>query len=85
MGVPAVLLSLQNGWVRALWTLGALLVVQQTESSLLSPRLLSGATKLHPLLVLMAITAGGVLAGTPGMLLALPVVVSIRGTVRGWR
>jgi len=85
VGVPAVLLSLQNGWVRALWTLGALLVVQQAESSLLSPRLLSGATKLHPLLVLMAITAGGVLAGTPGMLLALPVVVSIRGTVRGWR
>ena len=85
VGIPAVLLALPNGWIRALWTLGALLVVQQIESSVLSPRLLSGATKLHPLLILMAITAGGVLAGAPGMLLALPAVVSIRGATRGWR
>lgn len=85
VGIPAVLLSLQNGWIRALWTLGALLLVQQAESSVLSPRLLAGATQLHPLLVLMAITAGGVMAGTPGMLLALPAVVCARGAVRGWR
>ncbi|MBR4082572.1 MAG: AI-2E family transporter [Clostridia bacterium] len=84
-GIPAVLLSLQHGWLRALWTLCALLAVQQTESSLLSPRLLSGATNLHPLAVLIVITAGGVLAGAPGMLFSLPLVVSVRGAVRGWR
>ena len=84
-GIPAVLLSLQHGWMRAAWTLGALLLVQQAESSLLSPRLLSGATRLHPLAVLMAITAGGVLAAAPGMLLSLPLIVSLRGALRGWR
>lgn len=84
-GVPAVLLALQGGWIRALWTLAALLAVQQAETTLLSPRLLSGATQLHPLVVLLSISAGGMLFGTPGMLLAVPVVVSLRGAVRGWR
>lgn len=84
-GIPAVLLALQGGWVSALWTLGVLLLVQQVESGLLSPRFLSGATRLHPLLVLLFISAGGILGGALGMLAALPVVVSLRGALRGWR
>ena len=84
-GIPAVLLALQGGWVAALWTLGVLLLVQQIESGLLSPRFLSGATRLHPLAVLLAISAGGLLGGALGMVAALPVVVSLRGALRGWR
>lgn len=84
-GIPAVLLALQGGWVAALWTLGVLLLVQQIESGLLSPRFLSGATRLHPLVVLLAISAGGMLGGALGMVISLPVVVSLRGALRGWR
>ena len=84
-GAPAVLLALQGGWVSALWTLAVLLLVQQVESSLLSPRFLAGATRLHPLLVLVIITAGGLLAGPLGMVLSLPVAVSLRGAARGWK
>lgn len=84
-GTPAVLLALQGGLVPALWTLAVLIAVQQFEGGLLSPRLLSGATRLHPLVVLLSISAGGLLAGTLGMLLALPVVVSVRGALRGLR
>ena len=84
-GIPAVLLALQGGMARALWALGVLVAVQQLEGGLLSPRLLSGATKLHPVWVLLAISAGGMLGGAMGMLLALPVVVSLRGALRGLR
>lgn len=84
-GVPAVLVALQGGYACALWTLAVLLAVQQVESSLLSPRLLSGATRLHPLAVLLAVSAGGMLGGALGMLLALPAVVSLRGMLRGLR
>ncbi len=84
-GVPAVLLALEGGMARALWTLGVIVLVQQLEGSLLSPRMLSGATRLHPLAVLLAISAGGMVGGTLGMLLALPAVVSLRGAARGWR
>ena len=84
-GVPAVLLALQGGWIRALWTLAVLLIVQQIESAFLSPRLLSGATQLHPLIVLLAVSAGGMIGGAWGMMLVIPAVVSVRGAMRGWR
>lgn len=84
-GVPAVLLALQSGWTAALWTLLAICLVQQVEANLLSPRLLSGATRLHPLAVLLAIAFGGMAGGVIGMMAALPVVVCVRGAVRGWR
>lgn len=84
-GVPAVLLALQNGWVGALWTLGVLVAVQQAEGTLLSPRLLAGATQLHPMAVLMLVSAGGMLGGAIGMVLVIPAVVSVRGALRGWR
>ena len=84
-GVPAVLLGMQGGLARALWTLGALVLVQQLEGTFLSPRMLSGATRLHPLTVLLAISAGGMLGGAVGMVLMIPAVVSVRGALRGWR
>jgi len=84
-GVPAVLLALQNGWSSAVWTVAVLFAVQQVEGAVLSPRLLAGATQLHPMAVLLLISAGGMLAGAPGMLAVIPAVVSLRGALRGWR
>ena len=84
-GVPAVLLALQGGWVKGLWTLAVLVVVQEVEGAVLSPRLLGGATALHPLTVLLLVSAGGMIGGTWGMVLVIPAVVSVRGALRGWR
>ena len=84
-GIPAVLLALQNGWLPALWALGVILAVQQLESAFLSPRLLAGATQLHPMAVLLLIPAGGILAGPAGMVLILPAVMALRGAWRGWQ
>ena len=84
-GIPAVLLALQNGWVTALWALAVLFAVQQVEGMILSPRLLAGATQLHPMAVLLLVSAGGMLGGALGMVLVIPAVVSVRGALRGWR
>lgn len=84
-GFPAVLLSLQGGWGKALWTLAVLVAIQQIEGALLSPRLMGSATSLHPMTVLLLVSAGGMLGGTLGMVAVIPLVVSIRGALRGWR
>ena len=84
-GVPAALLALQHGWVRALWAIAALVVIQEIEGAVLSPRLVGGATSLHPLAVLLLVSAGGMLGGALGMVTVIPVVVSLRGALRGWR
>ncbi len=84
-GIPAVLLALQNGWISASWTLAVLAAVQQLEGAVLSPRLLAGATQLHPMAVLLLVSAGGMVGGALGMLLVIPLVVSLRGALRGFR
>ncbi|MBE5787106.1 MAG: AI-2E family transporter [Clostridiales bacterium] len=80
--VPIVLFSLSQGWSATLWALGVAIAVQQAEGYFLSPRLMAGATGLHPAYILMLLTAGGLLWGLAGMMLALPVFVCLRGAFR---
>ena len=84
--IPAVLLAffqgsswlpLSNLWFAVL-VLGLYLVIQQIEGNILLPRVLGGSLKLHPLVVLVAVIAGGSLAGILGMLLAAPTVATLR-------
>ena len=84
-GVPAVLLSLSGGWARALWTLAVLVFIQELEGAVFSPRLVGHATALHPMAVLLLVSAGGMLGGAIGMMLVIPAAVSLRGALRGWR
>ena len=84
-GVPAVLLALPGGWPRTLWTLAALVVIQEIEGAILSPRRVGNATALHPLAVLLLVSAGGMLGGPLGMVAVIPAVASLRGALRGWR
>lgn len=83
--VPILLFSLPRGVSTALWAIAAVLAVQQVESVFLSPRLMSGATGLHPAYVLLLLSGGGMVAGLPGMLLSLPLFVCVRGAARALR
>ncbi|MDQ3708970.1 MAG: AI-2E family transporter [Actinomycetota bacterium] len=76
-GTVAVLVALAtNGVPAALAVLILILVVQQVEGHLLTPILLGRATALHPLAVIAALTAGGVLLGVLGAFLAVPLTAS---------
>jgi predicted PurR-regulated permease PerM len=47
-------------------------VVQQVEGDLLYPLVVGRSLELHPIAVLLALTAGAVVAGIVGALLAVP-------------
>lgn len=81
-GVLVALFSLPEGFSRMLWALGVVLVVQQAEGSLLSPQLLSEATRLHPIAVILCITLGGSAAGITGILLSVPLLLCVRAALR---
>lgn len=81
-GVPIALFSLPLGFTSMLWALGVAVAVQQIEGYFLSPKLMAGATGLHPVYVLLLLSAGGLLGGLLGMVLALPVFVCLRGAAR---
>jgi hypothetical protein len=53
-------------------------VVQQVESQVIAPLVMKRAVKLHPATVILALLAGGALAGIWGLLLAVPAVAVIK-------
>lgn len=73
-GALAVFIALvYNGWVIALIMLGIVLLVQQVEGHILQPLIMGTAVKVHPLGVVVAVSAGSLLAGIAGALFAVPV------------
>lgn len=81
-GVPIALFSLPMGFHSLLWGLGVTILVQQIEGYFLSPRLMGEATGLHPVSVLLLLSAGGLLFGLGGMVAAVPAYVCLRGAAR---
>jgi len=81
-GVPAVFIALSDSWQRAALTLLMLIVVQQLDGSWISPRIMGSLTGFSPATVLVGIFAGARLGGVVGMLLALPVMMSLRTVFR---
>jgi len=82
-GLLAVIVALlAKGFVYALITLGLIIAVQQLEAHILQPFVMGRAVAIHPLAIVLAIAAGGVLAGIVGALLAVPVVAFLNSAIR---
>jgi predicted PurR-regulated permease PerM len=81
-GFLAVLVALATvGLVRALILLGVILVIQQVEGDVLAPIVFGRVVRLHPLAVLAALAAGGLLLGVLGAFIAVPVAASLARAV----
>ena len=81
-GTIAVLVALAHGGLVTALVVAALVIgVQQLESNLLQPLIVGRATRLHPLGVILAISAGALAAGVLGAFLAVPVAASIARTL----
>ncbi|MFC5754668.1 AI-2E family transporter [Actinomadura rugatobispora] len=73
-GAAAVLIAfVSNGVGDALLVLAAVIVVQQAEGHLLQPLIMGRALRLHPAVIIIAVTAGTLLAGIAGAIVAVPV------------
>lgn len=84
-GVFAVLVALvTKGWIVALGVLALILVVQQIEGNFLQPKIMGTSLKLHPLVIMLALTAGTIIAGILGALLAVPIAAVVWGILSVW-
>lgn len=73
-GTVATLVALvTTGVADALVVAGATLVIQQVEGDVLQPVVMGRTVKLHPVVILLALTTGGVTAGIVGAFLAVPI------------
>ena len=82
-GALAVFVALvYNGWVIALIMLGVVLLVQQVEGHILQPLIMGRAVAIHPLVVIIGIACGVVLAGIVGALVAVPLIAVLNTGIR---
>lgn len=70
------LLHARGGWPLVLLAAAVLILVQQLDTRLLTPRLHAPSVRLHPITVLLSLLIGGTLLGLWGMILAVPAVAA---------
>ena len=84
-GILAALVALvANGPIIALIVVGVVIAVNQIEGDVLAPIVLGKALSLHPLAILLALTAGTILAGIIGALLAVPLAAVAWTAISTW-
>ena len=76
--IPAVTYALVVDPFSALWVTLLFLGIHQIEGHIVVPNVMGSALRLHPLLVIFGLLAGGELYGLPGILVALPLLAVIR-------
>jgi len=77
-GIPAIALALVQSWQDGLYMAIAIILIQQLESNLLTPKIIGDKLGMHPLIVVFALLAGGELLGILGMLIAVPLTAALR-------
>ena len=76
--VPPALYALVVDPVGVLWVAALFVFIYQVEGHVVVPNVMASALRLHPLLVIFGLLAGGALYGIPGVLVALPTMAAGR-------
>lgn len=82
--IPAILIAILDSKIKVLYVLLLMVVVQQIESNILSPKILGESVGLHPLTVIFVVFAGGHLFGLLGLLMAVPITAVGRIIINYW-
>jgi predicted PurR-regulated permease PerM len=77
-GALAILVTLgTKGWPAAVILLAVFLLENQIESHLLQPLVVGRIVRLHPLAIILVLAVGGIVAGIPGAIVAVPAAAAI--------
>jgi predicted PurR-regulated permease PerM len=76
--IPPVIYALVVDPVSAIWVTLLFLAIHQIEGHIVVPNVMGSALRLHPLLVIFGLLAGGEIYGLPGIFVALPLLAGLR-------
>ncbi|MHB8642392.1 MAG: AI-2E family transporter [Gaiellaceae bacterium] len=76
--VPPFVYALVVHPISAIWVGVLFLVIHQVEGHVVVPNVMGSALRLHPLLVIFGLLAGGEIYGLPGIFVALPLLAVLR-------
>ncbi len=76
--IPPVIYALIVDPVSAIWVTLLFLAIHQIEGHIVVPNVMGSALRLHPLLVIFGLLAGGEIYGLAGIFVALPLLAVLR-------
>jgi predicted PurR-regulated permease PerM len=76
--VPPVVYALVVDPISVIWVVLLFLFIYQVEGHVVVPNVMASALRLHPLLVIFGLLAGGSLYGIAGVLVSLPTMAGLR-------
>jgi predicted PurR-regulated permease PerM len=80
IGLVIILVMLNSFWL-AIRVAIAAFIMQQIKDNLLAPRLMGEFIGLNPILIFVALLIGAKIAGVLGVIIAVPVAGTIKGTI----
>lgn len=76
--IPAVLLAFMQSPAKALYVVLGIIIIQQLESAVFSPKILGSRIGIHPLTVIFAVLFGGFYFGLFGLIFAVPTAATLK-------
>ncbi|MFA6136174.1 MAG: AI-2E family transporter [Candidatus Paceibacterota bacterium] len=84
VGIVAFLVTIPQSLSTAFLVLIIFTIIQQIENHALVPFVMSKAIGTDPVLIVVAMLAGGAIAGLSGIILAVPVTIILQEIVEDW-
>ena len=81
MGLAAGDFGIIDFLIRSAFLLAAILGIQMLDNSLISPKIMSTAVDVDPLLIMFAVIVGAAILGFWGVLLAIPIIVVVKSVI----
>jgi predicted PurR-regulated permease PerM len=78
--VPPSVVAVFDSPLSALWVIITFILIQEVEGHILIPVIMGSRFRVHPLVVIFAILAGGEIHGITGMLIAIPLIPLVKET-----
>lgn len=72
--IPCLLMALLSGFWESVVLLLIVIIVQQIDNIIITPKIIGDSVGLQPFWVIVSITAGGYLFGPLGMIISVPIV-----------
>lgn len=75
---PAVIVALMISPAKALWVLIGMILIQQIEGNILSPKITGDSIEMHPFVIIVLLLIGDKFGGFIGMIIVVPIAVVIK-------
>jgi predicted PurR-regulated permease PerM len=79
--VPPSLVAVFDSPLSAVWVIITFVLIQEIEGHILVPVIMGSRFRVHPLVVIFAVLAGGEIHGITGMLIAIPLIPLVKETI----